>query len=245
MHRYISIVIALALLFTCFAPTSMATAYASDLSFSFTALDGRTVSSATVKGERTLLIFFRTTCLNSRETIRQLAAVPWSQRSDLNIIAVDLDGRSAGDVRAFADTYAANSTAITFCTGGNTAGRTMSSLLATFGVSSAGIILPVSFLIGPDGYLCDYMTEFTSPRVFLSLLDRYTNFSNGDVNDDGFVDSTDARLVLQYAVNKIPSSALQYENADVNDDFMVDSTDARLILQYTVGKITQFPTRPL
>ncbi len=61
----------------------------------------------------------------------------------------------------------------------------------------------------------------------------------GDVNDDGKVDSTDARLVLQYAVKKIDS--LKNQVADVNGDGKTDSTDARLILQYTVKKITKFP----
>jgi len=63
----------------------------------------------------------------------------------------------------------------------------------------------------------------------------------GDVNGDGKVDSTDARLTLQYAVKKITASALSVGAADVNGDGKVDSTDARLILQYAVKKITTFP----
>jgi len=63
----------------------------------------------------------------------------------------------------------------------------------------------------------------------------------GDVNGDGAIDSTDARLVLQYAVGKIQETALDISSADVNGDSEVDSTDARLILQYAVGKIREFP----
>ena len=59
----------------------------------------------------------------------------------------------------------------------------------------------------------------------------------GDVNSDGKIDSTDARLVLQYAVGKVTAAALNTAAADVNDDGKTDSTDARLILQYAVGKI--------
>jgi len=62
----------------------------------------------------------------------------------------------------------------------------------------------------------------------------------GDVNGNGKVDSTDARLVLQYAVKKI-SSLDALDAADVDGNGRVDSTDARLILQYAVRKITQFP----
>lgn len=63
----------------------------------------------------------------------------------------------------------------------------------------------------------------------------------GDVNDDGEVNSTDARITLQYAVQKIGDDALTLGVADVNADDRVDSTDARLILQYAVKKIDKFP----
>ena len=63
----------------------------------------------------------------------------------------------------------------------------------------------------------------------------------GDINGDGKVDTTDARLALQYAVGKIDLSAAQQTAGDVNGDGKVDTTDARLILQKAVGKIDQFP----
>lgn len=63
----------------------------------------------------------------------------------------------------------------------------------------------------------------------------------GDVDENGRVDSTDARLVLQFAVKKIPTSALNLKVADVDGSGKVDSTDARLILQYAVKKIDKFP----
>ena len=63
----------------------------------------------------------------------------------------------------------------------------------------------------------------------------------GDVDGNGTVDSTDARLVLQYAVGKIGETAITMTAADVNGDNAVDSTDARLILQYAVKKIGEFP----
>lgn len=63
----------------------------------------------------------------------------------------------------------------------------------------------------------------------------------GDVNGDDKVDSTDARLTLQYAVKKIGADKLDLTVADVNGDGKTDSTDARLILQYAVKKIDAFP----
>ncbi len=63
----------------------------------------------------------------------------------------------------------------------------------------------------------------------------------GDVNGDGKIDSTDARLVLQYAVGKIDDTALSVQAVNVDGNDKIDSTDARLILQYAVGKIVTFP----
>lgn len=63
----------------------------------------------------------------------------------------------------------------------------------------------------------------------------------GDVDGNNRVDSTDARLTLQYAVQKIGADGLDTAVADVDGNGRVDSTDARLILQYAVKKIEAFP----
>lgn len=74
----------------------------------------------------------------------------------------------------------------------------------------------------------------------------------GDINNDGQINTTDARLALQYAVDKIGMSEEEWIAADVNRDEVVNTTDARLLLQYAVGKIHDFgnpdgttaPSRP-
>ncbi len=63
----------------------------------------------------------------------------------------------------------------------------------------------------------------------------------GDVNGDEKIDSTDARLILQYYAKKIGEEDLNIAAADVNADGKVDSTDARLILQLYAKKISEFP----
>ncbi len=60
----------------------------------------------------------------------------------------------------------------------------------------------------------------------------------GDVNGDGSVDSSDARMILQASVNKITLTDSQQTVADVNGDQTIDSSDARMVLQAAVGKIT-------
>lgn len=63
----------------------------------------------------------------------------------------------------------------------------------------------------------------------------------GDVDGDGNITSTDARLTLQYYVGKIDEWDLDLTVANVDSDGEITSTDARLILQYYVGKIEDFP----
>lgn len=69
----------------------------------------------------------------------------------------------------------------------------------------------------------------------------------GDVNHDGFVDSRDACLILQYDVREGNLELMDYqgefclEKADVSNDGLIDSRDACLILQRDVNPETVFP----
>lgn len=72
----------------------------------------------------------------------------------------------------------------------------------------------------------------------------------GDLNEDGKVNTSDARCVLQVCVEKFgpdkdwgESSLLPSEKrlADVDQNDKISTTDARLILQYVAEKISGFP----
>ena len=70
---------------------------------------------------------------------------------------------------------------------------------------------------------------------------RYAE-GTGEADGDGKITSTDARLALQLAVEKVPLDKVRLLGlADVDHDGKVTSTDARLILQYSVGKIKEWP----
>ena len=63
----------------------------------------------------------------------------------------------------------------------------------------------------------------------------------GDIDSDGFVTASDARMVLRYAVQlEIPSKIMRTV-ADVDGDGSVQPADARLVLRYAVGIISNFP----
>lgn len=62
----------------------------------------------------------------------------------------------------------------------------------------------------------------------------------GDVNQDGQVDLTDVKLIMQYYNEERTLNSQQKANADVNGDGKVNLTDAKLIMQYYNGEIADF-----
>ena len=77
--------------------------------------------------------------------------------------------------------------------------------------------------IGSDWYAYMEAKGFPVPRLL-----------KGDVDMDGDVDSTDARITLQAAVGKVTLTEKQKAAADQNGDGAVDSTDAQTILRGTL-----------
>lgn len=62
----------------------------------------------------------------------------------------------------------------------------------------------------------------------------------GDVNQDGKVNLTDAKLIMRYYNKEKKLSSQQKKNADVNGDGKVNLTDAKLIMKYYNGEISEF-----
>ena len=112
-------------------------------------------------------------------------------------------------------------------------------------VSGTTDILAFTEMAGLANFAPADGVEVSSPdaRVYTAHLSGNTFYIliapavTGDVNQDGKIDTTDARLVLQSIVGKADLSGDQVTLADVNGDNKVDTVDARLILQYIVGKI--------
>ena len=84
--------------------------------------------------------------------------------------------------------------------------------------------------------LVDYLFVQQDPTVVSEPIGML-----GDVDGDGSITSTDARLTLQFYAGKIGEDDLNVALADVDGDDSITSTDARLILQKYAGKIEKFP----
>ena len=66
-------------------------------------------------------------------------------------------------------------------------------------------------------------------------------YTLGDVNSDGRINSTDAILVLRYAVGNVELTEAQKLAAEVNGITGINSGDAILILQRAVDDTVKFP----
>ena len=64
--------------------------------------------------------------------------------------------------------------------------------------------------------------------------------SVGDVNQDGNINLTDAKLVMQHYNGAAELEGQQLKNADTNGDGNVNLTDAKRIMQYYNGEIPAF-----
>ena len=66
------------------------------------------------------------------------------------------------------------------------------------------------------------------------------HYTYGDVNDDGFIDTIDTLLIMQYTAGNAELTPVQLMAADVNGDGCADVVDALMILQYNAGTLDKF-----
>lgn len=71
--------------------------------------------------------------------------------------------------------------------------------------------------------------------------ESYANCAIGDVNGDGYINTSDTLLIQKFMKAQIELFETQQKNADVNLDGKIDNTDAELILGYTTGTVRKLP----
>jgi hypothetical protein len=73
---------------------------------------------------------------------------------------------------------------------------------------------------------------FCCTVVSFSALLNYTDNSNGDVNNDGYIDVRDATVIQKYAAEIITDGEINVKNADFNNDGSINISDATAIQHY-------------
>ncbi len=74
----------------------------------------------------------------------------------------------------------------------------------------------------------------------ITIAEAEAQSAAGDVNQDGKVNLTDAKLVMQHYNGAKMLNSQQKRNADANGDGKVNLTDAKLIMKFYNGEITTF-----
>ena len=100
---------------------------------------------------------------------------------------------------------------------------------------------PTADTEGVRTYTCTVCGDTKTESIPKTENDDEIDALQGDVNGDGKVDTTDAKLIMQFDLGIIDESALNLSVADVNGDGKIDTTDAKLIMQLDLGIITEFP----
>ncbi len=71
--------------------------------------------------------------------------------------------------------------------------------------------------------------------------DSYKDCAVGDVDGNGYINSADAKLILDYVAGTAELFDSQKENGDVNLDGKLDNADVELIQAYATGTVKKLP----
>lgn len=71
--------------------------------------------------------------------------------------------------------------------------------------------------------------------------ESYANCAIGDVNGDGYINTSDSLLIQKFVQAQVELFETQQKNADVNLDGKIDNQDSELILRYTTGTVRKLP----
>ena len=139
--------------------------------YSFPSIDGKTITQATNAGKITLIIFAH---LNNShgdigELIKSLDQAQWSNDPNLAILVVDWANNSPNQIRQFVAPYVSSDCAIKFCAIGDTS---FHSFLEATG-SADSFSIPMSFLVGADGKIKDYISGKAAVSVYQGMLAPY------------------------------------------------------------------------
>ena len=87
-------------------------------------------------------------------------------------------------------------------------------------------------------YLVGGGTAFSDSQVASFEYDK--KYTLGDVNDDTFIDASDALMILKHSAKLELLTERQQLAANVNNDLYIDASDALLVLKYSAKLISDW-----
>lgn len=142
------------------------------LTYSFTSIDGKTITHETNAGKTTLIVFLHMNSNHSDagELIQNLVRAEWSGNPNLSIIVAGCMGNTAEEVRQFVASYADENTDIAFCTDEN---DVFFSCMEAAGQSLSSFSIPMCFVVDENGNMQATMASEYSENSFRNLLAPY------------------------------------------------------------------------
>lgn len=151
--------------------------------FTFTSVNGESVSTKTEPGKTTVIIFGRTTCGNTMGTVQSIAKSSWVGNSDIRVIFCEIDGASLSVTRAFASNYGCD--AITFCYDDQNYYSSISTAMweyfSMFSDENGGT-LPFTVLIDKKDQVRNVLTGYQSADSIWAEISSYAT-SSGDTGE--------------------------------------------------------------
>lgn len=142
------------------------------LTYSFTSIEGKTITHETNAGKTTLIVFVHMNSNHSDagELIQNLVRADWSGNPNLSIIVADCMGSTAEEVRQFAAPYADENTDIAFCADEN---NVFFACMEAAGQSLNSFSVPMCFVVDERGKMQATMASEYSENSFRNLLAPY------------------------------------------------------------------------
>lgn len=191
----LAILMALSLLITVCADSGVVTVWAASQSnkdFTFTSIDGGSVSTKTEPGKNTVIVFGRTTCGNTLRTVQSIAKSSWVGNSDIRVIFCEIDGASLSVTQAFASDYGCD--AITFCYDDKNYYSSISTAMweyyDMFFDPSKGGTLPFTVLIDKKDQVRNVLTGYQSADSIWAEISSYAT-SSGDTGESEKPETTE------------------------------------------------------
>ncbi len=135
--------------------------------------------------------------------------------------------------------YSINTYTVTFVAaeGGQITGNT--SITVDYGTKLTDSMYPTYDT--DDGYSFDawqFPSDYDAEKGVtgdIIVTASFKTVTEGDVNNDGYIDNMDAALILKYDAGIIDANYYLINAGDVNNDGYVDNIDAALIIKYDAG----------
>ena len=171
-----------------FAPTQVVFAKdgITNLSYTFTNLDGQTVSTENTGKSLKLLVFGKTTSTDCQTTVRNIAESSWSTGSDAECVFIDIGNASASALKSFSSEYGKGRLRVCADSGSQTNNLAMWDYYRTYNEYALGgnAKLPVCVFIDKNNCIRNVTTSAQKKYELNIAIQTFVSLGSGSNSSD-------------------------------------------------------------